>query len=149
MGSLYQISLMVTDPPIILCLFLYRTRKGYYLVPICYMEGGSHTYDCPKFSPSLYLALPRPAPSLSQTFWPSIQFQAPNYGPRCFSDTRPPLPKRLNPEHCILYNKNNGNCPYGEYCIKVHVLSARQKDTRSHNVPANLHNCLAMHCTDF
>ena len=91
--------------------------------PICHTEGGSHTYDCPKFSPSPHLALPQPAPLLRQTFRPSMQFQAPNSGPQCFSDTRPPPPKRQNPEHCMLFNKNNGNCPYGEHCVKIHTCA--------------------------
>ena len=119
--------------------------------PICHTEGGSHTYDCPKFSPSPHLALPQPAPLLRQTFRPSMQFQAPNSGPQHFSDIRPPPPKRQNPEHCILFNKNNGNCPHGERCVKIHMCAFCK--TKGHPVTQcpsklNLHNCFAMHCTD-
>ena len=88
--------------------------------PICYTDGGGHTYDCPKFSPAPNFVPSQPSFPQQPTFRPSLPLPPLPSGTQRFTDPRPPPPKRPNPEHCILY-KNNGNCPYGDRCIKIHV----------------------------
>lgn len=44
---------------------------------------------------------------------------APTRMPTCLT-TSPSPPKRSKPEHCILYNKYNGACLYGDSCISKH-----------------------------
>ena len=78
--------------------------------PVCYTDGGIHSYDCPKFAlppPNVYRPQ-RPTPYAQQF---TMRPQAP---------TGPPAPKRSKPEHCILYNKYNGTCPFGDKCKYVH-----------------------------
>ena len=60
--------------------------------PVCYTDGGIHSYDCPKFAlppPNVYRPQ-RPTPYAQQF---ALRPQAP---------TGPPAPKRSKPEHCIL-----------------------------------------------
>ena len=74
--------------------------------PICQVDGGNHTYDCPKYSafcPTVKLA------NLNQSF--------PN---RASSNAKPLIPpqakRAAKMDHCILFNKYRGNCPYGSEC---------------------------------
>ena len=71
--------------------------------PICQVEGGNHTYDCPQF------------PSLPPNNPPPRLRSIPNFA-------EPPA-KRPSPTHCILFNKNGGPCPYGASCKYQHVCS--------------------------
>ncbi len=100
--------------------------------PICYTDGGNHTYDCPKFAIPPTPAPSRPSLLQQPTFRPSLPLPPFPAGSQRFTDARPPPPKRPSPDHCILYNKNNGNCPYGERCIKIHMCAFCKK--RGHPV---------------
>ena len=75
--------------------------------PICHVEGGNHTFDCP--SPMA----PPPPIYPSPTFSTPTQYLAP-------SAPRPPPAKKQKVEHCILFNKHNGACPYGNRCSYPH-----------------------------
>ena len=84
--------------------------------PTCQVDRGNLTYDCPNYSSSNFsLPIPKPptAPPASQ---PS-PYQKPAAALR-------PLPaKKGKLEHFILYNKNNGACPYGYGCSFIHKCS--------------------------
>ena len=102
--------------------------------PICYTDGGNHAYDCPKFSPPSSSNTPRFAHHQQSNFRPSFSVSPPAmypppWQPRPYipADPRPPPPKRPNPEYCILYNKHDGNCPYGARCIKAHLCAYCRK----------------------
>ena len=71
----------------------------------CHLEGGNHTYDCPKFT----------------FIQPCLQTSSLPYSP---SPTHSPYPikkpcippaKRSKPDHCI-----KGSCPYGTDCKFTH-----------------------------
>ena len=65
---------------------------------ICQVDGGSHALDCPRLTTKLPPASqPRPAAPLG-----------------------PSGSKRPKLEHCIIFNKNNGSCPYGRGCKFEH-----------------------------
>ncbi len=86
--------------------------------PICHTEGGSHTFDCPKFvAPPTSRPNPRPI-----MYSPPAPFMQRPILPRPPLSNRlgPPPGKRPKPEHCILFNKNNGSCPYGDCCKFAH-----------------------------
>lgn len=90
--------------------------KGAAWCPICHTDGGNHTYDCPKFqvtgpqktSPHPYVQQKLPIPRS-----PGI----------LNARQGPPANKKSRPEHCILYNKYNGSCPYGDGCKYTHRCS--------------------------
>ncbi len=80
--------------------------------PMCQVDGGNHTYDCPRFATPLsgaHLRQSQPEPILQ-----------PRIFPRALNPIRFPPAKRSRPDHCILFNKNNGACPYGDSCIYKH-----------------------------
>ena len=79
--------------------------------PICQVEGGNHTYDCPQACSQLPMPMPRPqqAGALPQ------RRVAPN---PVDTPAKPPAPTQ-----CILFNKNGGPCPYGISCKYQHICS--------------------------
>ena len=87
------------------------------------MVHSNHTYDCPKFS-TFHPQRPAFRPPLHL---PPLASSSPK-----FNESKPPLPKRPSPDHCILYNKNDGNCPYGDRCKKIHMCTFCK--TRGHPV---------------
>ncbi len=82
--------------------------------PICQVEGGTHTFDCPSY----------PSPNTTQPLAP----QQPTYPSRdnpaqqSAQPFLPPTPKRTRPEvnHCIQFNKQHGNCKFGASCRYPH-----------------------------
>lgn len=83
--------------------------------PICHVDGGNHTYDCPK------LSFPHHFHSASNTsVTPSSLRSSVGLLPRPSPSSRLPLPKRPRVDHCILFNKNKGSCPYGSDCRFEH-----------------------------
>ena len=71
--------------------------------PICQVEGGNHTFDCPRF--------PIPTDPLPSN--------PPPPHPR---PLLPTIPKRPRPavDHCISYNASDGNCKFGPSCRYPH-----------------------------
>ena len=87
--------------------------------PICFIDGGSHTLDCPNFtltSPTLKLSPPLPSYQMAS-------IRPPPRRPLLSSPSQLPPPKRPQFDHCILYNKQDGNCPYGRECKYAHCCS--------------------------
>ena len=89
--------------------------------PICYTDGGTHTYDCPKFSLNNINARPSMFPSQQLL---SLYIQPKSLPPRVPPPQHPTAPvppiKRARPDYCILYKKFSGTCPYGEHCRFPH-----------------------------
>ena len=71
--------------------------------PTCQVDGGSHTFDCPRFLPPNAC----PSPLLIPPRQPPL------------NKSHPPPPTRPRPDYCILYNKNHGSCPYRD-CKYTH-----------------------------
>lgn len=94
--------------------------------PVCHLDGGNHSYDCPRFTfvqPRLQSgSLPYCGPFYSPTPNSSSSFS------RSSSISKPRIPpaKRSKPDHCILFNKNRGSCPYGADCKFIHKCSRCQ-----------------------
>ena len=93
--------------------------------PVCHLDGGNHTYDCPRFTFVQPRFQPGSLPYSSHAFHspsPSSSFI-----PR-FSPAKPRIPpaKRSKPDHCILFNKNKGSCPYGDDCKFTHKCARCQ-----------------------
>ena len=89
--------------------------------PICFIDGGSHTIDCPNFTlptPTQYLSSQLPSPQSRQ-----VPTRPPPHRPLLSSPSQLPPPKRPQFDHCILYNKQDGNCPYGRDCKYAHCCS--------------------------
>ena len=100
--------------------------KGASWCPMCHMDGNNHTYDYPKFGPTPTqpptrkfplppLATPKPLPSP-----PLVTPNPLQPGGSMGARLGPPVGKRSRPEHCILYNKYRGTCPYGDNCKYTH-----------------------------
>ena len=70
----------------------------------CHVDGGNHTFDCPNFK---RVAIPTVSP---------LQPAPPLFQP-------PPL-KQAKVQHCILFNRNNGACPYGAQCKYPHKCAS-------------------------
>ena len=101
----------------VLCYALAFTGQGSasHWCPMCFVDGGNHTIDCPSFSPT--------APSYNANPQPPAQ-QRPTRPPlRRPLLSSPPPPKRPQIDHCILYNKQDGGCPYGRDCKFSHCCS--------------------------
>jgi hypothetical protein len=83
--------------------------------PICFIDGGTHTIDCPNFTLATHLD-----PQL-----PSVQSptRPPLRRPLLAPPSQLPAPKRQQVDHCILYNKQDGNCPYGRDCKYTHCCA--------------------------
>lgn len=75
--------------------------------PVCQLEGGNHSYDCPSFSARKYTNKPAPVYPAHPAEGASKRFAM-------------PAVKRPKPDHCLLFNKYRGNCPYGTECKFVH-----------------------------
>lgn len=89
--------------------------KGSSWCPICHTDGGSHSFDCPKFQ-AIGLD-PTPQHRLSLLPHPSTF-------PKPLRSTFPQPPaKRPKLDYCILFNKYNGKCPY-DPCKFPHKCSA-------------------------
>ncbi len=74
--------------------------------PICQVDGGNHTFDCPRY--------PIPTDPLP-----------PQHPPSQPRSLLPPAPKRPRPpgDYCINYNMSGGNCKYGLSCRYPHKCS--------------------------
>ena len=118
------------------CYALAFTGQGSsFWCPISQVDRGSHTMDCPRFSQIAYgprLAL-TPQRQVSQPLLPS---QPLIHSPPALSP--PPQQKHSNPDHCLLYNKKDGNCPYGLDCKFKHRCSMCH--TEGHPVSRCLNN---------
>ena len=67
--------------------------------PICTVDNGQHTYDCPNFGGQI----------------------KPSSKPFTSSWSTPPLKKpRQTVDHCILYNQFDGQCRFGKQCRYPH-----------------------------
>ena len=93
--------------------------------PVCHLDGGNHTYDCPRFTFVQPRFQPGSLPYSSPFHSPSPSSSS--FIPR-FSPAKPRLPpaKRSKPDHCILFNKNKGLCPYGDDCKFTHKCARCQ-----------------------
>ncbi len=71
--------------------------------PICQVDGGNHTFDCPRYPIPTDPLPPQHPPSHPRPLLPSA-------------------PKRPRPpvEYCISYNASGGNCKYGLSCRYPH-----------------------------
>ena len=96
--------------------------------PICYSDGSSHTYDCLRFSAPHTFPTHLPTPRTNFHPYPALLLPPPPawQSPEKSGVPRPPPPKRPSPEHCILYNKYHGSCPYGDRCTKIHVCPLQE-----------------------
>ncbi len=74
--------------------------------PVCQVDGGQHTFDCPRY----------PIPS------EPIPPQQPQINHRPPRSPSPPPPKRPRQavDHCISYNQNDGNCKFAPSCRYPH-----------------------------
>ena len=81
--------------------------------PTCRVHEGNHTYDCPNFSSSNF-SLPAPKPPIAAPVPQPSLYQKPA------APLRLPPAKKGKLKHCILYNKNNGTCPYSYGCNFIH-----------------------------
>ena len=97
------------------------TSQGQWC-PICYSDGGNHSYDCPEFAYQRQRYPTNLPPPNSPTPQRSLPSQRPAPSSANYESRFPPA-KRLSPDHCILYNKYNGNCPYGFQCTKTHMCA--------------------------
>ena len=99
--------------------------KAFGWCPICYSDGSSHTYDCPRFSAPHTFPTHLPTPRTNFRPYPAPPLPPPPawQSPEKSGLPRPPPPKRPSPEHYILYNKYHGNCPYGDRCTKTHMCA--------------------------
>ena len=89
--------------------------------PICFVDGGTHKIDCPNFTlstPTLTLSSQPPPPQSCQG-----PTRPPLRRPLLALPSQPPPQKRPQFDHCILYNKQDGNCPYGRDCKYMHRCS--------------------------
>ena len=86
--------------------------------PICFVDGGNHTIDFPSFS----IASQLPSPQGRQGF-----LRPPPSRPLMPPPSQPPPLKRPQFSHCILYNKQDGNCPYRRDCKFTHSCSHCKK----------------------
>ena len=103
--------------------------------PICFLDGSTHTVDCPNYNLPLSTQLPA-LPSRQGSMRPPI------CRPLLSQPLSPPKRiKRPHLDHCIPYNKQDGNCPYGRDCKYIHSASpvANSLVTRYPDAHANLH----------
>ena len=83
---------------------------------ICQVDGGSHAWDCPRsFQLQSSPRLP-PTPHIRAHYQ-----QPPTHNPPPLLPTPPP--KRPHTDHCLIYNRNDGGCPYGTDCKFKHRCS--------------------------
>ena len=113
--------------------FTARSRVSNWC-PVCHVDGGQHAFDCPRFRPAHQPTPYHPAAPVQHALF--TPHQAPFKPPRPTPyRLRPPQEKRSKPEHCILYNKYDGNCPYGDNCRYYHVC-ARSGCGKQHPWPS-------------
>ena len=110
MGCNQQLHYMVPNEYPRILQGIYRSRNWVGVVPNLPRRRGNHTFDCPS-CPSPMAPPPPiyPSPMISTP----TQYIAPNA-------PRPPPAKKQKVEHCILFNKHNGACPYGNRCSYPH-----------------------------
>ena len=94
--------------------------------PICFIDGRTHTVYCPNFnlSPTFTFS---PDSQLSSPQNCRIPTHSPLRRPLLMSLSQPPPLKRPQFEHCILYNKHDGSCPFGHDCKYIHCCSLCKK----------------------
>ena len=109
--------------------------------PVCYLDNGNHSYDCPRFTfiqtfPSVQLSsllwsiLPPPSHPILHLPYPGLHPPTHHTYPSKTLQTRP-----LHP-----FNKNKGSCPHGADCRFIHKCTRWQggRSTLSHPAPTSL-----------
>ena len=100
--------------------------------PVCHLDGGYHSYDCPRFTfiqPRLqsgslpYSGLFYPPHPILHLLTPVFIHQQATHTPA----------KRSKPDHCILFNKNKGSRPYGANCRCAHFTTHKLQLCCLHN----------------
>ena len=102
--------------------------------PICTIDNGHHTYDCPNFGAQARPSPPKPSPSLT-------------------TSTQPLKRPRMAVDHCILYNQFDGHCCFGKQCKYIHECAScgvyghpmRRCPSRRQPGATNQHPLLPLH----
>ena len=107
--------------------------------PVCHLDGGNHSYDCPRLT-FIQPYLQSSSLPYSGPFYPPSNSSSSI--PRSLSTNTPHIPpaKHSKPDHCIRFNKNKGSCPHGADCRFIHKCACCQggRSTSSHPAPTSL-----------